>query len=324
MIRRSYNLLISKIHLNTLNEVENNIKEEIITNLNANAKTIELKLLNSLKNEIIYGGYLAALCSPCFIIATSLILNIKISLPMLLISYLLPLIVYSYDYYKDIDEDIKNNSERAVFLKKKADRYPYVFGFYSLLLISLLILYSNMGLVAFIVAIMTGGILYNLVLKDLTRKIPAFKNMFTATTWALVGTFFPLFYYSMNINLSFIIAFLFIFMRVMNNVIFFDLKDIDNDKSLGLKTLPVILGKKATINVLHVMNVIAFFPLIFGIYFNMINIHAIFLLLFLFYSYFYINKAKLASDNELETTAHTLADLEFVLWPLLLTTVTLL
>lgn len=292
-------------------------------NLNVNFN-LELKLLDSLKNEITYGGYLAALCSPCFIISTSLILNIKIALPMLLISYLLPLIVYSYDYYKDIDKDIQNNSERATFLKRKANRYPFIFGFYSLLLISLLILYSNYSLVAFIVCIMAGGILYNVVLKNLTKKIPAFKNVFTAATWASVGAFFPLFYYSMNINLSFIIAFLLIFMRVLTNVIFFDLKDIDNDKADNLKTFPVIFGKETTINILHIMNLVAFFPLILGIYFNVVNIHGAFLLIFIAYSYFYINKASLASDSELETTAHTLADLEFILWPLLLTAVTIL
>lgn len=287
-------------------------------NLSANVKNTEFELLNSLKDEIFYGGYFAALGSPCLIISTSIILNIKIALPMLLISYLLPLMIYSYDYYKDIDKDIKNNSERAIFLKKKADKYPFIFGFYFLLLISLLILYSNYGLVAFIGAIITGGITYNLVLKDLTKKIPAFKNIFTAVIWALVGAFFPLFYYSMDINLSFIIIFLLIFLRCMINVIFFDLKDIDNDKADGLKTLPVILGNKTTIKLLHFINVIAFFPLILGIYFNMINITAVFLLPFLFYGYFYISKANSASSNELETAAHTLADLEFVLWPIVL------
>ena len=237
---------------------------------------------------------------------------------MPLISYLLPLIIYSYDYYKDIDKDIKNSSERATFLKRKADRYPFVFTFYSLFLVSLLVLYSNWGRVVFIAAIMAGGILYNVVLKNLTKKIPAFKNMFTALTWALVGAFFPLFYYSMGINLSFIIAFLFIFMRVMNNVMFFDLKDMENDMSEGLKTLPVMLGKKGAINVLHALNIISFIPLIIGVYFNIIDIRGIFLLIFLFYSYFYINKANLASSNELEKTAHTLADLEFILWPVVL------
>ena len=127
---------------------------------------------------------------------------------MLLIAYLLPLIVYSYDYYKDIDKDIKNNSKRAVFLKKRVDKYPFILGFYILLLVSLMILYSNYSLVAFIAAIITGGILYNVLLKDLTKKIPAFKNIFTAMNWALAA-FFPLFYYSMDINVSFIICLLY-------------------------------------------------------------------------------------------------------------------
>ena len=286
--------------------------------LNVNYGNIEFKSLEYLKNEITYGGYLAALCSPCFIVSTSIILDIKISLPMLLISYLLPLIIYSYDYYKDIDKDIKNNSKRATFLKRKADRYPFVFAFYSLFLVSLLVLYSNWGMVVFIVAIMAGGILYNVVLKKLTKKIPAFKNMFTALTWALVGALFPLFYYSMGINMSFIIAFSFIFMRVMNNVMFFDLKDIENDRSEGLKTLPVMLGKKGALNFLQALNVISFIPLVVGVYFNIIDIKGIFLLIFLFYSYFYINKANSASSSELEKTAHTLADLEFILWPVVL------
>ena len=278
---------------------------------------MELEWLNSLKNEITYGGYLAAMCSPCFIISTSIMLNIKIDLPMLLISYLLPLIVYSYDYYKDIDKDIKNSSKRAAFLKKKAERYPYVFGFYSLVLVSLLILYSNWWMVLFIVAIMAGGILYNVALKNLTKKIPAFKNMFTALTWALVGAFFPLFYYSMGINMSFIIAFLFIFMRVMNNVMFFDLKDIENDRSEGLKTLPVIFGKKGAINILQTLNIISFIPIVVGVYLKVLPLFALASAFFGIYSFYYIKKAEKSSDKELETVSHTLADMEFILWPVI-------
>lgn len=282
---------------------------------NANYRNIEFKSLKYLKNEITYGGYLAALCSPCFIISTSIILDIKISIPMLLISYLLPLIIYSYDYYKDIDKDIKNNSERATFLKRKADRYPFVFAFYSLFLVSLLVLYSNWGMVVFIVAIMAGGILYNVVLKNLTKKIPVFKNMFTALTWALVGAFFPLFYYSMSINISFIIAFSFIFMRVMNNVMFFDLKDIENDRSEGLKTLPVMLGKKGAINILQALNIISFIPLVVGVYINAVPLFALASAFLGMYSFYYIKKAEKTNDKELETVSHTLADMEFILWP---------
>ena len=275
-------------------------------------------IINFLRDEITYGGYLVSLCSPCLLISTCLILNINIDIPLLLISYLIPLIVYSYDYYSDIDKDIKNDSLRAAYLKRKSKNYPFLLSFYIVLLISLLILYSNISLISFIITIIVGGILYNFLLKDLTKKIPAFKNVFTAMIWASGGAFFPLFYYLLDINLSFIIMFFLIFLRVMINVIFFDLKDINNDSADGIKTLPVILGKKSTINILNTINIIAFIPLILGIYFNIINFYAVSLLIFCFYGYFYINKANSASSNELESAAHTLADTEFIMWPLVL------
>lgn len=291
-----------------------NVNKTIVNNLD---------IINVLRDEITYGGYLVSLCSPCLLISTCLILNINIDIPLLLISYLIPLIVYSYDYYNDIDKDMKNDSLRAIYLKKKAKNYPILLSFYILLLISLLILYSNISLISFIFVIIVGGILYNFLLKDITKKIPAFKNVFTAMIWASGSAFFPLFYYSLDINLSFIIMFFLIFLRVMINVIFFDLKDINNDTTDGIKTLPVILGKKSTINILNIINIFAFVPLILGIYFNIINFCAISLLIFCFYGYFYINKANSASSNELESAAHTLADTEFIMWPLVLIIVSL-
>ncbi|WP_414468793.1 UbiA family prenyltransferase [Methanobacterium sp. ACI-7] len=291
-------------------------------NFNLTKRNDSIDIISNLKDEITYGGYLVSLCSPCLIVITCLILNLHIDVPILLISFLLPLIVYSYDYYKDIDKDVQNNSVRAIYLKKKAKNYPFVFSFYVILLISLIILYSNFNLILFITMIVIGGILYNFLLKDITKRIPIFKNVYTAVTWALGGAFFPLFYYSLEINSAFILIFFLIFLRCLINVVFFDLKDIDNDKAERLKTLPVMVGKKATIKILHVLNLIAFLPLIIGICFNMINIYAIFLLIFTIYGYFYISKASSASSNELETTAHTLVDFEFLLWPLLLLGIT--
>ncbi len=275
-------------------------------------------ILNNLKEEIAYGGYLVSLCSPCLIITTCLILNINIDIPLLFISYLLPLIVYSYDYYKDIDKDAKNNSERAIYLKKKAKNYPYLLGFYFILLISLLALYSNFNLILFISLIVLGGILYNFLLKGITKKIPAFKNMYTAMIWASGGAFFPLFYYSLPFNVSFIIIFTLIFLKCIINIIFFDLKDIENDKAEGLKTIPVIMGKKSTIKLLKSINIIAFIPVVLGVYFNLIGFSAVYLLVFIFYSYYYLNKANSASDSELESTAHLFADSEFLFWPIVL------
>jgi 4-hydroxybenzoate polyprenyltransferase len=287
-------------------------------NLNVTGKNIELELLNSLKNEVFYGGYFAALCSPAFILFTANVIDIKVGIPILLIAYLLPLIVYSYDYYSDIEKDINEHSERAVFLEKKKNRYPFILGFYIISLAALLILFFNFNLILFIFGLIIVGILYNLALKDLTKKIPIFKNVYTALTWALGGAFFPVLYYSMAINLSVLIAFLVIFLRCLNNILFFDLKDIENDKKEKLKTLPVILGKKNTINVLHGLNIISFIPLIVGIYIKTVPLFTLSLTFFGIYCFYYIKKAEKTSGKELETVSHTLADLEFVLWPIIL------
>ena len=287
-------------------------------NLHINQKNIEYTSLKSLKNEIFYGGYFAALCSPAFILFTMNVINIKVSIPILLIAYLLPLIVYSYDYYSDIEKDINENSERAFFLEKKANRYPLILSFYTISLAALLIWFFNFNLIVFILGIIVIGILYNITLKDLTKKIPIFKNIYTALTWALGGAFFPVLYYSIGINSSVIIAFVVIFLRCLNNIIFFDLKDIENDKKEKLKTLPVILGKKNTINVLQVLNIISFIPLIIGIYMKEVPLFVISLTFFGLYSFYYIKKAEKTSGKELETVSHTLADLEFILWPIVL------
>lgn len=275
-------------------------------------------ILNILQNEIIYGGYFAALCSPAFIITSSFLINIKLDLPILLIAYLLPLIIYSYDYYKDIDKDIAINSKRATFLKNKAKKYPIILSLYIGFLALMLVLFSNYSLIIFILALIFIGILYNIALKDLTKKIPVFKNIYTSLTWALGGAFFPLLYYSLNVNFSFIMVFLLIFFRCTFNVMFFDLKDIENDKKEGLKTIPTILGKKGAIKFLYVFNIITFIPLIWGVYTKSIPLFALTLIGFAFYGFYYIKKAENATSNEVETVSHTLADFEFILWPMVL------
>lgn len=274
--------------------------------------------MNTIRNEITYGGYFAALCSPAFVLFTASLMNIKVDLPILVISYILPLIVYSYDYYKDIDKDIQENSKRASFLKKKAKKYPYVLSFYLILLISLLIMFFNFNLIIFIILLITTGILYNIAFKDLTKKIPLFKNIYTALTWALGGTFFPIIYYSLNISPLITIVFLVIFIRCLNNIIFFDLKDIENDKKQKLKTLPVILGKNTTIKFLHSLNIISLILIVLGVYFKAIPSFAISLMFLGIYSFYYITKAEKKNKRELETLSHTLADFEFIIWPLIL------
>ena len=273
---------------------------------------------NLIFEEVIHGGYLTALGAPALVLTTSIITNSNINIPLLIISYLMPLIVYSYDYMRDLDKDVESNSARCSHLQKKKKYYPLIMVFYCLLLISLLVIFSNYKLILFIVLITLGGLLYATVLKGLTKRIPIFKNIYTVLTWSLGGTLFVPLQFSLTLSLQFIVVFVFINMKGMINAIFFDLKDSLTDSKEGLKTLPVILGKKNAIKFLHFLNFAAFIPLVIAVYLKIIPLLTLSLIIFFFYSFYYLYKAQKSTNDEIWVRLGSFADFEFIFWPIIL------
>lgn len=283
-----------------------------------NKKLSSFQFLKIIKDEMIYGGYFAALSGPAFIITMSIMTKTSISLPLLVISYLIPLMVYSYDYYKDMDKDNESNLERSAYFQRRSQIYPYLLGINFIILSALLLLFTNQMMISFIFTLIISGVLYTVGLKNITKEIPAFKNIYTTLTWSLAGTFSVMFYYSLEINLAYLLIFLFIFLKFLPNTIFYDLKDIKSDQREGLKTIPVLLGKQTTLKLLHRLNIIAFIPLFLGIYMKIIPLFSVIMIGFLFYSLFYLNYADKADDKKLRMISYTLADAEFMIWPIIL------
>lgn len=288
---------------------------KVMANLEIN---VHSKYLSQIQEEVIYGGYFAALCGPAFVISVSFMVNFNVCIPLVLITYLIPLIVYSYDYYQDMDKDLATNTERSIYFFKRSGIYPYIMGGYTVILAFLLVFFSNIILISFILILVALGVLYTVALKDFTRKLPAFKNIYTALTWSLAGTFFIPFYYSLNISWAYIMIFLFVFLKCLSNIIFFDLKDIKSDRNERLKTIPMILGKEKTLKLLQGLNILAFIPLFTGIFLEMIPLFTVFMFLFYFYSMNYLKKAEHADDKIMRMVSYTLVDAEFVLWPMVL------
>lgn len=270
------------------------------------------------KNELIYGGYIHALGGPCIVTTTALITNLNLSLPLLIITYLIPLMVYGFDYYRDMDKDKDTNPERVSYYKKRSQIYPFILVSYLAILTILLLLFSNWTMISFIVILTLGSLLYPLGLKNFTRKIPAFKNMFTTLIWALAGTFSVVFFYKVGPNLAYLLILLFIYMRMLPNTIFYDLKDVKNDTREKLKTIPAVFGKQKTIKLLGLMNILAFIPLFAGIYLKILPLYTIFMIFFLFYSMYYLIKTFKLGDTEIKREYYLLSDVEFILWPVIL------
>ena len=290
-----------------------------MSNINlSNTKVISYPFLKNFKNEIVYGGYFTALLGPALVIATAIITKTNLSIPLLAISYLIPLMVYSFDYYQDMDKDRESNQERAAHLNRKVKIYPYIMGSYLLLLVILLMVFSNWMMILYILFLIMVGVLYPLGLKRFTQIIPAFKNIYTVFIWSLAGSFSVTFFNGLNLNLTYILIFLFIFLKMLPNAIFFDIKDIESDRKEGLKTLPALLGRKKTIQFLKTMNILAFIPVFVGIYLKIFPVFTVIMLIFLFYSFYYLDKSDEMKDKEMKINYYLFADAEFILWPFIL------
>ncbi len=203
------------------------------------------KYIAALKNEFVYGGHLTALGAPVKVLTVSILLNVPVSIPLLFIAYLAPLIVYSVDHYQSLEKDMATNLERTMYLTEKVGILPYLIAFYVALLVISLALFANLGLILLTAMLGLYGIMYSTVFKGLTKQIPGFKNIFTSGIWAIGVTFGLPLYYSLPLSPFYVFAFLFIFLRSLGNVVFFDLKDVGSDAAEGLKTVPVLLGKRA-------------------------------------------------------------------------------
>lgn len=276
------------------------------------------RLFFQVKDEFIYGGYLTSLGCPAFVLSVSLLLGLAVDWPVLLIAYLVPLVVYSYNYYEELEKDVATNPERSGHLGKKVKLYPVLFGVYMSLLILLLLLFANYVFTIFVLILLSCGILYTIVFKDLTKQIPGFKGVYIAAVWALAGAFLFNFHYSVTWGVFSVLMFSFIFLRGIINVTFFDIKDVESDSARGLKTLPVLLGRETTLEFLNVLNIFSFIPLILGVYFNIIPAFGLSLLVFYFYDLYYLRKARVVNDKNLRMISYTLADAEFIIWPVVL------
>jgi 4-hydroxybenzoate polyprenyltransferase len=274
--------------------------------------------LSKIIQELVHGGYLTALGAPSLVLTTMIITNSEVNIPLLVISYLLPLIVYSFDYMRDLEKDLETNSERSKHLQKKKKFYPFLLTFYVSILILLLLMFSGMNLIIFIGLITMGGLLYATALKSLTKKIPVFKNVYTVLTWSMGGTLFVSLFFSIPFSVPFLVVFIFINLKGMINAIFFDLKDYVSDSKEGLKTLPVMLGKRNAINCLHVLNVLAVIPLILGVYYGIIPIISLSLIIFFFYSFYYLRTAQNTDNDKVWVKLGSIADFEFMFWPVIL------
>jgi 4-hydroxybenzoate polyprenyltransferase len=272
-------------------------------------------LLVGLISWFYYNGHLTALMPVSILLTMMLIHGDQVNLALLGISYLITIIVYSNDRYSGSDTDRKTNSKRSYYLGKTKRYSRYLLAVYLFILAFIVLCFARPELVGLAISIMlliTIGILYTVGLKSFTKYIPAFKNLFIASEWGVATAILYGIFYHTYLS-AFTITFgLLVFLKIVNTSIFFDLKDIDSDGPRGLKTLPVLIGYRNTLNLLKILAVVSMVPVIAGVF--IFSMPPLTLLLLPFNAIVY-GVIKIAESNKGRPSKYyILAHLEYILW----------
>jgi 4-hydroxybenzoate polyprenyltransferase len=274
------------------------------------------RVITFLRDEFIYGGHWISLGASCLVLSTMLFLGISIRWEFLLIAYLSGMIIYGYDRYRDIAVDSSDNCNRTNHLKRCYPALPFLLTGYGVAFFALLAYFGNVESVLFGGLLVIIGVLYTHRLKKLTRKIVGFKNYYTAFSVATLVIFTALFC-SYQLNWALLILFVYLFLRMFVDCSFCDIKDMDEDRKNKLLTFPVVLGKDRFLTILHLMNILACFPIIIGVVLHVLPLFSLIILISSFYSFYFIQKARNVQTDIRSLVSHVV-DGEFAVWPLLL------
>lgn len=290
-----------------------NFNEHKISIVGLSGKNLVFRLFDWLY----YNGHLTAMRPAAILLTMMLIHGDRINIPLLSIAYLITLIVYSYDRVQDLDEDRATNAQRSEYLSRKKKYYPYLLSLYLIALASIVLLFATTELIVLamsIIILVSIGVLYTISFKSVTKHIPAFKTILIASEWATSTVLLYGIFYHSFISIFTLMFGAFVFLKLFNSSVFFDIRDIESDGQRGLKTIPVLMGYKNTLNLLKLLVIISLLPIVVGVF--IFSQPKLTLLLLPFSVIFYM-MIRIAESNEGTPLKYYIpAHLEYMLWPL--------
>lgn len=265
-------------------------------------------------NEFIYGAHLLSLGGAGIILSILLIVDIEVQLKVLILTYLIYQIVYTYNHFRELQQDLKSNPERAKHLMSK-QIWVRISPFIYSLLLSIFLLFTNLNTILLCLFIVIGGILYTEYFKSV--RILGFKSYYVSSFWAASVILIPLFY-NLDSLLPYLYFALFIFVRLFVSTTFFDIKDIESDKALNIKTIPIYLGKSKTLYLLQILNILSLVPIIIGIYNNSLPSLAVALVPTIMFDVLYLTAGLLFEGKALRTLSYVVVDGQYIFWPVII------
>ncbi|MDG6994609.1 MAG: UbiA family prenyltransferase [Nitrososphaerota archaeon] len=267
--------------------------------------------------ELVYGGHMLSIGCASIAAATSMLLGRLPTPPLLVMAYLFSFGAYMINRASEIDQDQISNPERTRHLQGRKAALPLIAGG-AFAIGYVLAFFSNLIFLIALIIPLIMALLYSVGSKKFTKIIGArrlkdrllVKNIAISIGWSLIPLLVGLYFEALSLP---IVTFaIFIFLRLMSNTIFFDIRDVKADSQYGIKTMPSVYGVSASYKLMNVIDAMAATYCLMAVATGLLPIYSLIVLVFPLYSYAYRIAAK--RSGSYGYYSDVVADAEYLFW----------
>ncbi|MGD0319479.1 MAG: UbiA family prenyltransferase [Nitrososphaerales archaeon] len=274
--------------------------------------------VGKLYKELVYGGHLLAFGTASIAATAALVLGRTPTWDLLLMAYLFSYGAYMVNRSSDFDQDRVSHLDRTAYLEGRRRSLPMIVAVslgvgYVLALLRNLTLFAGLLVpVALAVAYSVGSKRMGKALGMSRLKEGLFvKNLTVSFGWSLIPILVGLYY--MQLPLTVIALCPFIFLRLMVNTVFFDVRDVKEDAAYGVRTIPVSLGTDASWKLMDVVDFSSGLYIALLVLSGVLPTFAGLLVVFTPYSFAYRYFSRRSTKHE-DSLRDLAADGEYLLW----------
>src|SRR5262245_57815246 len=218
------------------------------------------RALRAAWEEFLYGGHLQCLGSVAILGTVAGVFKAPFPWGLPVATYAVSYAIFVYNRLLEVASDATTNPSRSAYIA--AHSRALWRAYFAAIAVTLVVVLATASLAGavFLAVLFVCGILYTNVFKRLTRFIPGFKTLYVALAFAAL-VFLPFAYVGQKVPFAALLPFAaWVFLHGTIMQIFLDLKDLESDAQAGLRTVPVLLGRKRTFALLIALALLSAIP----------------------------------------------------------------
>lgn len=276
------------------------------------------RISNPFAKELVYGGHFLALGTLSIAASSALLLGKIPAIPLLIMAYLFSYGAYMLNRGSEVTQDSVSNPGRTSYLLGRS-RYLMLIAGSTFAIGYFIALFANLIFFLALLVPVLLAVAYSIGSKKMKRVIGTqrlkekllVKNIAISFGWSLIPLLVGLYYRTIPLVLLSLGPF--VFLRLMSNTIFFDLRDVKADKEYGVRTVPIVYGRSRAYTTMNIFDIFSALYILVLVLINFLPMYSLIMMFLPLYSVVYRVLSRRSSAN-MNYLCDVVADGEYLLW----------